>query len=413
MTTAATSMDRQRLTPSAREPSAFRGPMPVGEPAGSPAVPGMTTSPRGSDAYAIARSLAELDPDCALRFAPAMLTPRRYVLANRFYAKAARTELRSGHRRYTWTWQLDPAPKRPRSAVELASPVGAFLLTLAGDHRLQDDWDVDWRPHTGDARLLAWTLYYEPVIVHLADTLGVDLEPIAILDMLDTRTDRIRVDFAIAQDDGEPVLRGSLFLPEAVGFATLPDLRGTPVVPPAIADVRVRLAVEIGRCVIDRAELTGLRTGDGIVVGSARLIDDEAPISLSSAGNSRADGLIERGGAAVRLTGRAVRPSTDTFTERRSTEMPDLVTTAVPPPSGSLDLTDVPVTLSFEAGSIELSVADLSTLNAGTVLVLDRRIAESPVTVRANGRIVARGEFVTVNDFLAVRITDTPAHGPQ
>jgi len=78
-----------------------------------------------------------------------------------------------------------------------------------------------------------------------------------------------------------------------------------------------------------------------------------------------------------------------------------------------LDVSDLPVTLSFEAGTLDLSVGELSSLNPGTVLVLDRKLTESPVTVRANGRAMARGEFVTINDFLAVRIVDTAAYGPE
>jgi type III secretion system YscQ/HrcQ family protein len=413
MTTAATHMDRHRTNPPPAGLPACRGSVAVTAHARFAAQTPAAPVPGDSDTYAIARSLAELDPGCAVDLAPGALSPLRYVLANRFYARAPRTALGSGSRRYTWTWRFDGELRRPRCAVELASAQGTFLLTLAGDCRLQDDWDLDWRPYNGEARLLAWTLYYEPIVVHLSETLGIDLEPTAVLDMLHSGPERTRLDFAIASGEDEPLLRGSLFLPGSAGFASFPDLRGTPLIPPAAADVRVRFVAEIARCSVGHGELAGLSTGDGIVVGSARLIADGASVALAAAGRARVAACLELAGGAVRLIAPAAPRPSDSLIDSRSTDMPDPVAHDPSPPNGPLDLSDVPVTLTFEAGSLELSVADLAHLHAGAVLVLDRRIAESPVTVRANGRVLARGEFVTVNDFLAVRITDTPAHGPQ
>ncbi len=55
-------------------------------------------------------------------------------------------------------------------------------------------------------------------------------------------------------------------------------------------------------------------------------------------------------------------------------------------------------------GEVAMTVAELNALSEGDVVKLDRQINE-PVAVRVNGRVIARGEIVTVNDCFAVRLT--------
>lgn len=75
----------------------------------------------------------------------------------------------------------------------------------------------------------------------------------------------------------------------------------------------------------------------------------------------------------------------------------------VPP---NLDiLMDVPVTLTVELGSCQLPMRDVLTLAAGSIVQLDKPIG-TPVELRANRKLVARGEVVVVEDQLAIRITE-------
>jgi type III secretion protein Q len=69
------------------------------------------------------------------------------------------------------------------------------------------------------------------------------------------------------------------------------------------------------------------------------------------------------------------------------------------------------VTLSFELGETTLTVGELRALAPGHVCPLGRRLEDAPVTVRANGEPVARGEIVLVDDCLAVRIVEVSADG--
>ena len=57
----------------------------------------------------------------------------------------------------------------------------------------------------------------------------------------------------------------------------------------------------------------------------------------------------------------------------------------------------IPITVKVVLGSATMPVANLTKLGRGAVIPLDRRIGE-PVDVMVNGRIVARGEVVVVDE---------------
>ena len=56
-------------------------------------------------------------------------------------------------------------------------------------------------------------------------------------------------------------------------------------------------------------------------------------------------------------------------------------------------------------GDAKLTVSQLSQLAAGDVLPIDRKLSEA-AEIRVNGRVIARGEIVTVDDKFAVRVTE-------
>lgn len=72
-------------------------------------------------------------------------------------------------------------------------------------------------------------------------------------------------------------------------------------------------------------------------------------------------------------------------------------------------LHDVELTLTAEIGRTRLPVRQVLDLVPGTVLELDRT-AGSPADVMVNGRLVARGEVVVVDEEYGIRITEIVAH---
>jgi len=67
-------------------------------------------------------------------------------------------------------------------------------------------------------------------------------------------------------------------------------------------------------------------------------------------------------------------------------------------------LLDVEIPISVEVGRAQLSLDDVLNLVPGSVVTLDKR-AEEPVDLRVNGKLVARGEVVLVDDAYGLRIT--------
>ena len=72
----------------------------------------------------------------------------------------------------------------------------------------------------------------------------------------------------------------------------------------------------------------------------------------------------------------------------------------------NLDLVlDIPVDVSLRVGSANISIRDLVSLVEGSVVALDQDAGE-PMDVLVNGRLIARGEIVIVDDQYGVRLTD-------
>jgi flagellar motor switch protein FliN/FliY len=74
------------------------------------------------------------------------------------------------------------------------------------------------------------------------------------------------------------------------------------------------------------------------------------------------------------------------------------------PPLGLSNLTDVPVKVTVEVGRAKLTLAELVELRGGSLIELDRE-AHEPADILVNGKVVARGEIVTMDDNYGVRIT--------
>lgn len=75
-------------------------------------------------------------------------------------------------------------------------------------------------------------------------------------------------------------------------------------------------------------------------------------------------------------------------------------------------LRDVEMTLSVEIGRARMTVRELLSLTPGTVVELDRA-AGAPADLLVNGRLIARGEVVVVDEDFGLRITEIVQPGPE
>jgi flagellar motor switch protein FliN/FliY len=68
-------------------------------------------------------------------------------------------------------------------------------------------------------------------------------------------------------------------------------------------------------------------------------------------------------------------------------------------------LLDVPVGLTVELGGCKLPMRDVLNLNIGSVVQLDK-VADAPVELHVNDKLVARGEVVVVENRFGIKITE-------
>ena len=71
-------------------------------------------------------------------------------------------------------------------------------------------------------------------------------------------------------------------------------------------------------------------------------------------------------------------------------------------------LADIPLRLSVEVGSTALKLSELLDLQEGSVVELDRQ-AHELLDIMVNGRLIAKGEVVTVNNRFGIRIVEVVA----
>jgi flagellar motor switch protein FliN/FliY len=68
-------------------------------------------------------------------------------------------------------------------------------------------------------------------------------------------------------------------------------------------------------------------------------------------------------------------------------------------------LLDIPLEISVELGRTRMLIKDLLQLGQGSVVELEK-LAGEPMEILVNGKLVARGEVVVVNEKFGIRLTD-------
>jgi flagellar motor switch protein FliN len=87
-------------------------------------------------------------------------------------------------------------------------------------------------------------------------------------------------------------------------------------------------------------------------------------------------------------------------------ELKDLFGTAPANEQASLDLLrDVQLDLKIELGRTQMHLEDVLRMKQGAVVTLDK-LAGDPVDIYANGRLIARGEVLVLNDNFCVRVAE-------
>jgi type III secretion protein Q len=137
------------------------------------------------------------------------------------------------------------------------------------------------------------------------------------------------------------------------------------------------------------ADLRSLIAGD-VVVGTSRPADERLPCQLSIGLGifMQANADIDLGGASATLT------TAPTLAQAPSD--------ASPLEAGAIGALNVPV--SFEIDSARVSLDELASFDAGSVITLDAPVRDAAVRLVCFGQVVGMGRLVAVGDCLGVRI---------
>ena len=93
--------------------------------------------------------------------------------------------------------------------------------------------------------------------------------------------------------------------------------------------------------------------------------------------------------------------------------VPFETTTSAPAPDGGAELErlfDVPVELAVEIGRTHMTIRETLALGPGSIVTL-KRLAGEPVDLLVNGKPIARGEVVVVDEEFGLRVTEVLVSG--
>lgn len=140
--------------------------------------------------------------------------------------------------------------------------------------------------------------------------------------------------------------------------------------------------------------------GSGGVTTSAAVLVSDATLEAA---------VAARGTTAIAGAAAADQPVEDwsarQLPPQQSGAQPAPFTPAGVSPRGIEMLHGVIMEVTVELGRTQMSVRDLLALTSGTVLELDRA-AGSPADLLVNGRLIARGEVVVVDEDFGLRVTE-------
>ena len=163
---------------------------------------------------------------------------------------------------------------------------------------------------------------------------------------------------------------------------TMPDLTST-------------ITFRRGYAVLSVREIKNLRLGDGIVIDPAA---GDALLAVTAERYLATCSLSEKGAV---LSSPLLASPTGPMRHFMTNATVDGELQGEPRPSA---IDDIPVKLVFDAGRLELPLRELQAIGEGHVFALDRPMSNA-VDIVAQGRIIGRGELISVDGLSAVRVT--------
>ena len=181
-----------------------------------------------------------------------------------------------------------------------------------------------------------------------------------------------------------------------------------PVAPRGTDRLGLLAALRVGATRLTRRVLTSLRPGDAVIleawaralgaggaIAEAVLVVAESWTALARQ-DAEGEWRLAEAPRPARWQGRGIWTMDGNNVSAR--------------PAVAADPDEIPVTLTFEVGRLEIPLGELRRMGPGAVLELGRGAGEL-VEIAAHGRSVGRGELVEVDGAVAVRIVRLFDHG--
>jgi flagellar motor switch/type III secretory pathway protein FliN len=161
-----------------------------------------------------------------------------------------------------------------------------------------------------------------------------------------------------------------------------------------LGDVEVALGLVVALSTAGRAELERLRTGDAWMPGDGWWLRPDlcgrGALAAASAEHGVRVDLAE--GGQIVLRGDSVRLAAEVDVAEANESLSEAVL-------------DAPIVVRVELGQVSMPAREWAKLRPGDVIAAGRRVAE-PVLLRIAGREVARGDLVSIEGELGVRIRE-------
>ncbi|MEQ7921737.1 type III secretion system cytoplasmic ring protein SctQ [Xanthomonas sp. WHRI 1810A] len=313
--------------------------------------------------------------------------PRWMALHNRLHRHRYPWQGQVAGQAVTVRWSSVAAPVGP--VFDLRLTLGSVSLVMQLPHEALEGLGLVSQNLNGLSGSLLLELALLGLIEPLEQLTGQDIRVVdaaAAAESIPPSTLSLTLDVQIAQASTWPVTL-QMSAESAQLIADLLDRHAAPARHPLFG-LRLPLKVENGEAPLSVAELHSLRPGDVL------MLDDGPPAQVRLVLAGRLQARAELKGDTARL----LEPPTPVplMKDAPMTETADANTL-----DSTLDA--LPLTLVCQVGSVELSLAQLRELGAGSLVQLAPQLHDS-VDLMVNGRRVGQGQLVKIGDGLGVRL---------
>ncbi len=170
-----------------------------------------------------------------------------------------------------------------------------------------------------------------------------------------------------------------------------------------LSDLALSFAAEAGHASLRPSDIAGLEANDIVLLDAADIAFEDG--ALIGEPLYRAEGVGAGPGFRARLGDGGSRVELTAFERGAAEAAEEECMSSAEVGSGEALLPELPLRLRVEMGRVQLTVAQLSSLNVGAVIELHRD-PKSPVSLWVEDRRIGAGELVSVDGQLGVRITE-------